>query len=157
MDDQSQQILAHTIRGRQTAALGTLRNGAPFVSMVPYAFTPDFTGYDIHISTLAHHTRDILADPRVSLMIAQPESPGLDAQALPRVSIRGVAVMIPKDSPDYAEARSRYLARFPGAAMMFQLGDFALYRIQVESARYVAGFGRAFNLKADAFKQAATV
>ena len=91
MDDQSQQILAHMIRGRQTAALGTLRNGAPFVSMVPYAFTPDFTGYDIHISTLAHHTRDILADPRVSLMIAQPESPGLDAQALPRVSISGQA------------------------------------------------------------------
>jgi hypothetical protein len=157
MDTQSQQILARLIRGRQTAALGTLRDGAPFVSMVPYTFTPDFTGFDIHISTLARHTQDILADSRVSLMIAQPETPGQDAQALPRVSIQGEAVMIPKDSPDYAQARSRYLARFPNATIMFSLGDFALYRIHVKSARFVAGFGKAFSVKLDTLKKTAAI
>lgn len=155
MDIPSQQTLARLIRERQTAALGTLRNGAPFVSMVPYAFTPDFTGFDIHISTLAHHTRDILADPRVSLMIAQPESPDQDTQNLARISIQGEAVLLPKDGPEYAEARQRYVARFPSAAMSFGLGDFALYRIQVQSARFVAGFGRIFNLKPAAFHDAA--
>ncbi|MBP7963424.1 MAG: pyridoxamine 5'-phosphate oxidase family protein [Caldilineaceae bacterium] len=157
MDTQSQQILAQLIRGRQTAALGTLRNGAPFVSMVPYAVADDLTAFDIHISTLAHHTKDILADGRVSLMIAAPEGPDADAQTLARVSIQGEAVMLPKNAPDYVEARIRYLTRFPAAATSFNLGDFALYRIQLQSARFVAGFGRIFNLKPDAFQDAAKV
>ncbi len=155
MDSQSQQILAQLIRGRQTAALGTLRNGAPFVSMVPYTVSDDLTAFDIHISALAHHTRDILADARVSLMIAAPEGPDADAQTLARVSIQGEAVMLPKNVPGYVEARIRYLTRFPSAAVSFNLGDFALYRIEVQSARFVAGFGRIFNLKADAFRDAA--
>ena len=66
-------------------------------------------------------------------------------------------MLLPKDGPEYAEARQRYLDRFPSASMSFGLGDFALYRIQVQSARFVAGFGRIFNLKPAAFREAATV
>jgi|GEM_PF-6500928 len=39
--------------------------------------------------------------------------------------------------------------------LTFNLGDFALYRIEPSGARYVAGFGKTFNLTADSLKRAA--
>ena len=57
---------------RRVAAPGTLRDGAPFVSLVPFVVVLDaMVSFYIHISRLAQHTQDILADPRVGLMIAE--------------------------------------------------------------------------------------
>jgi hypothetical protein len=66
MDDETLQLLAALIRGRRIAALGTLRQGAPFVSMVPYAPAADFSAFYLHMSRLAYHTQDILKDAQVS-------------------------------------------------------------------------------------------
>jgi hypothetical protein len=55
------------------------------------------------------------------------------------------------ETDEYAAARAGYLAKFPQAAVNFQLGDFALYDIEPQAARYVAGFGKAFNLWRDSF------
>jgi hypothetical protein len=64
-------------------------------------------------------------------------------------------VEVPAADSDYAEARSLYLTKFPQAALNFDLGDFALYRIQPRWARFVAGFGQIFNLTLADFKQTA--
>jgi putative heme iron utilization protein len=155
MDAQSQQTLARLIRTQRIAALGTLRDGGPLVSMILYAVAPDFSAFYIHASRLAQHTRDILQDARVSLMIAETDTGVPDPQTLARVSIRGEAVEVPPADPDYAEARSLYLTKFPQAVFNFDLGDFALYRIQPRRARFVAGFGQIFNLTLADFKQTA--
>jgi heme iron utilization protein len=55
------------------------------------------------------------------------------------------AAMAPQD-PGYAPSRARYLARFPDAAFTFYMADFSLFRIVPSRARYVAGFGRIFDL-----------
>ncbi len=68
--------MAHLLRERRTAALGTLRTGAPFVSMVPYAIAADGSGFVVHVSKLAAHTKDMLADARVSLLVADAQSRG---------------------------------------------------------------------------------
>jgi putative heme iron utilization protein len=154
MDDASLQSLAQLIRSQRVASLGTLRDGLPFVSMVLYAPAPDFRAYYTHTSRLAYHTQDILRDARVGLMITEADDGMGDPQQLGRVSILGSAEVIPADDAAYADARNAYLARFPKSAVTFGLGDFALYRIEVESARYVAGFARAFNLKPGHFEQA---
>lgn len=157
MDSQSQQTLARLIRTQRVAALGTLRDGGPLVSMILYAVSPDFSAFYIHASRLAQHTQDILQDARVSLMIAEMDTGVPDPQTLARVSIRGEAVEVPSTDADYAEARSLYLTKFPQAAFNFGLGDFALYCIQPRRARYVAGFGQIFNLTLADFKQTATL
>jgi len=54
--------LVDLLRRRSTAALGTLHDGAPFVSMVPYAVLPDGAAFVVHVSRLAGHTKDMLAD-----------------------------------------------------------------------------------------------
>lgn len=146
MDTQSERTLAHLIRGQRVAALGTLRDGAPLVSMVLFATAPDFAEFFIHVSALAQHTQDMRDDPRVSLMIAATDDLAGDPQQLPRISLRGVAMPVPVDDPGYPVARATYLAKFPQSAILFGLGDFILVRIRPTGARYVAGFARAFNL-----------
>ena len=138
--------LARLLRLRTTAALGTLHAGAPFVSMVPYAIAADGSGFVIHVSKLAAHTKDMLADARVSLLVAEVEASGKPAQALARVTVQGTARRIPANSPDLSRLKTPYLARFPEAEQLFGFTDFSIFLIRPESARFVAGFADAHSL-----------
>ncbi len=126
------------------AALGTLRGGAPFVSMVPVA--PAEGGYFIHLSGLAAHTRDLRTDNRMSLLFMAPLSPDADPLALPRVTLQGEAQELDRPSSEYDQAAKVYLARFPQAEQTLGLGDFAFFLLRPSSGRLVAGFGRALSL-----------
>lgn len=149
MDSELTEQLARLLRERTTAALGTLRDGAPFVSMVPYAIPPDGSGFVVHVSKLAAHTRDMLSDTRVSLLVTEAEGAGKPAQALARVSVQGTARRVPSNSLDQSRLKAAYLARFPEAAQLFALSDFSIFQIRPVSARFVAGFGEARSLTAE--------
>ena len=142
--------LATLIRSQRVASLGSLYQGAPLVSLVPYAVAPNFGAFYIHISRLAQHTEAILADARVSLMIAEPDAPDANPQTLARLSLRGEA------APDPG-AKDAYLAKFPDAAFNFTLADFTLYRITPLAARFVGGFGRIVDLSPADLTRAATL
>lgn len=135
------------------AALGTLHAGAPFVSMVPVALAPGGTGFLIHVSRLAQHTRDLATDPRVSLMLMAPLT-DQDPLALPRLSLQGKAEVITPESGSHADASQAYLARYPQAEVTLGLGDFSFFLIRVEAGRLVSGFGRALNLEASQIQAA---
>ena len=154
MDD----ILASQLRGlvtsRATAALGTLHSGAPYVSMVPFVMLSDASAFIVHVSQLAAHTKDMLAEPQVSLLIAEPERDGVSPLALPRVTVIGTARQLSLDSPQHAIARRAYLARFPQAAPIFGLGDFSLFAITPTAVRWVAGFAQARSLTPESFAKA---
>jgi putative heme iron utilization protein len=138
--------LKSLLAAQPVAALATLHRGKPAVSMVPYAMLSSGTGFVIHVSRLATHTRDMLDSPDVALLVtaslAEPRSP----LALPRVGIQGQARQCLPDSPEYPEARSAYLAKLPDAEELFTFADFSLFIVEPESIRYVAGFGRAMSL-----------
>ena len=157
MDDGTAALLAKLIRGQRVAALGTLRQGAPLVSMVLYLPSPDFSALYLHVSRLAWHTQDMLADGRVSLSIVEtdePANPASDPQRLARLSVRGEATLVPEDAPVHGELRAAWLARFPDSAISFGLADFAFFRISPRDARFVAGFGSIHNLSAAALVEA---
>jgi putative heme iron utilization protein len=138
--------LAGLVQRRTAAALGTLHAGAPFVSMVPYAVLPDGTAFVVHVSRLAAHTKDMLADPRVSLLVMQPEGEGVAAQALARVSVQGEAAPMEQGSDGERDCRGAYLARFPEAAPLTEFGDFSFFAIRPAQARFVAGFAQAMSV-----------
>jgi putative heme iron utilization protein len=138
--------LAQLVQKHSTAALGTLHAGAPYVSLVPYAIAADGSGFIIHVSALAAHTKDMLADARVSLLIAEAEGGGKSPQALERVSVQGVARRIDSGFPELHAFRTAYLARFSEAEQMFGFADFSIFLIRLVSARFVAGFGQAHSL-----------
>lgn len=156
MEIELQQLLGRIILSQRTAALGTLRSGSPFVSMVLYAPSADFSSFYLHISRLAQHTQDILKDKRVSLMIAESDrGDERDPQTLARISILGEAAAVTPDSLDTFDARAIYLNRFPQAEFFFRMSDFSLYRVKAQSARFVAGFGKIYSLNPTHLKESA--
>ncbi len=151
--DQPTEASLQALLAIPVAALGTLHAGAPFVSMVPVALAQDGTGFLIHVSRLAQHTRDMTSDPRVSLMLMAPLT-DQDPLALPRLSLQGQAEVIALESGAHAPAAQAYLARFPQAEVTLGLGDFSFFLIRVETGRLVSGFGRALSLEANQIQAA---
>lgn len=138
------------LQTQRVAALGTLNaDGSPFVSMVPFAVEPASVQLVIHVSGLAGHTRNLQTTPHVSLLVMQAEVAGEPVHALSRVTLEGVAAVFERDSAVWQLARDAYLARFPEAEPMTELGDFMFVGITVQGARQVAGFGAARSLDAE--------
>jgi len=140
--------LRSLISKERVAHLGTLRNGAPMVSMTLYLPEGGFSAFYVHVSRLAWHTQDMTHDPRVALSIAETDDRRADPFTLMRVTIRGEAQRIeqgPKDA---------WLGRFPEQAINFELADFSFWKITARDARFVAGFGRIHNLSAAELKLA---
>lgn len=121
--------------GRSTAALGTLMDGRPYVSLVLIAFDADGSPL-LLLSRLAQHTKNLLADPRVSLLF--DGTTGLeDPLTGPRLTVLGQAAPCPD-----AAALERYLGRNPSAQTYAGFADFQLYRVSIERGHFVAGFGQ---------------
>jgi putative heme iron utilization protein len=154
MNVSTARALQGLIRERSVAALGTLHEGQPYVSMVPFALAPDGRALVVHVSRLAAHSTNMRRDGRVSLLIMEPERPDKMPQSLARVTIQGEAREVDVGHPEYGPAREAYLGRFPGAAGLFELADFSLFRIEVRSARLVGGFAQAVTLSPKAFAAA---
>lgn len=134
------------LAAQRVAALGTLGDdGAPFVSMVPFAVDAQDRSLVIHISGLAAHTRNLQRTPRASLMVCQAEVTGEPVHALPRVTL-DVQAADAAAGADAQACRNAYLARFPEAEPMTALGDFRFVRLRPLGARQVAGFGAARSL-----------
>jgi putative heme iron utilization protein len=129
------------MREGRSGALATLMagTGAPYCSLVNVASAADGSPL-LLISRLAVHTKNILVDARVSLMLDE-RKPGDPLQGA-RVMLMGTAK--PTES---ADARRRYLARQPEAEMFAGFGDFAFYEVTLIGAHLVAGFGRIVDLK----------
>lgn len=153
MKTEIEKKLANMLRATRTAGLGTIRDGFPLVSMVAYLPADDFSVFYIHVSTLAQHTQDLLAEPRAGLLVNEPDDAQSDPQTLARISILGTAEQIASDDANYADIRTRYIARFPQSAPLFNFGDFGLWQIVPRSARFVAGFAQAFNLTPDTLRK----
>jgi heme iron utilization protein len=131
---EARQLVAANKRG----VLGSLlpKDGHPYASMVDYAPLPD-GDVIMFFSRLAEHQKFITADPRASLLIA-PNIMAEDALAHPRVSLVGQVKLV----EDHESMVEIYLHYHPSAHQYINFGDFQFYRLHVEKARYIAGFGR---------------
>lgn len=132
------------LHDHRVGSLGTLGPGGEVqVSMVPYAIAAAHACIVLHVSGLAAHTRNLQVSPSVSLMVMQPEVAGEPVHATPRVSLEARAEVLATETPLWVACRHAYLARFPEAESMTQLGDFRFVALHVSGARHVAGFGAA--------------
>ncbi len=158
MNLEEQRQLRELLRAGRWVAIATARDDEPLASWVAVAAEEDFSGFLLHLSRLALHTRYLEVNPRVSLSWSAPDDPAQpDPQQLARVSLQGRVAVIGRDANDYAAARALYLRRLPQAARQFELGDFALYRFVPETGRYVPGFGRVHRIGPDELRALASV
>jgi putative heme iron utilization protein len=144
---------AELVRRCQVAALGTVRGGAPAVSMVPYALVAEPFAFVVLVSSLSAHTREMLADANVGLMVMEPESGAQAPHALARVSMRGRAEPVALNGPRHDAARAAYSARFPDMVGLFELGDFALFAIVPAEVRVITGFAQAATISAESLAE----
>jgi heme iron utilization protein len=114
-------------------------NGYPYGSLITLA--ADASGAPTFlISTLARHTGNLAKDNRASILV---DGTGALADPLQgaRVTLWGSAERTAAEG-----VRRRFLARHPEAEFYADFPDFALWRLAVEGAHYIGGFGRIFDL-----------
>ncbi len=85
----------------RTGVLLTLRNGHPFGSHVPYLLGDDWSHVYLHLSRLALHTQQLLEDARVSLFIAELDTPGKNPLTLQRINLQGTAFILSPTDESY--------------------------------------------------------
>jgi putative heme iron utilization protein len=112
-------------------------SGFPFASIMPYGLTPGGEPTFL-ISSMAMHTQNLAADPRASLLVAQPGWAD-DPLAGARATLIGEARRL--DESEAAGIRDDYLRRHPNARHWVDFDDFAFYALRVVDVYYVAGFG----------------
>ena len=128
------------LRGARSGALATLMMsmGDPYCSMVNVATAPCGSPLML-LSTLAIHTKNLLADNRISLMLDERKAGD---------PLQGARIMLMGSRAKAADSAtaSRYLRRHPEAEQYASFGDFAFYRMDIARAHLVAGFGRIVDL-----------
>jgi len=129
------------LREGRSGALATLMPGSgdPYCSLVNVATEADGAPLFL-LSKLALHTKNILADRRVSLMLDERK------EGDPLEGARAMLMGTCSAKVDSKSSRA-YLRRHPEAEMFATFADFAFYRMEVQRAHLVAGFGRIVDLR----------
>lgn len=125
------------VRRAFKGSLGTLDsgNGYPYASLITLA--TDASGAPTFlISGLALHTRNLAHDPRASVLIDETGALADPLQGA-RLTLYGRAEKTAEEG-----VRRRFLARHPEAGFYADFPDFAFWRLAVEGAHYIGGFGR---------------
>ncbi|MBI5889310.1 MAG: pyridoxamine 5'-phosphate oxidase family protein [Nitrosomonadales bacterium] len=136
------------LRAHRYGALCTLSkkfDGHPFGSITPYLVDHDGSLL-ILISALAEHTKNIMHDPRVSLITHNQDDPHIQTQG--RLTVVGTASL----ETEREQAGKRYLRYFPEAQTYYDMPDFQFYRIVPQALRYIGGFGDIHWVKAERYR-----
>lgn len=135
------------LRSARAGSLATLdRNtGHPFASLVNIATDSDGAPL-ILISRLSTHTANLEADGRASVLLAAAGKG--DPLAHPRVTLLGSFVRVPRDDPQEARLRRRFLTRHPKSELYAGFADFAFWKLNLAAAHLNGGFARAADLAA---------
>jgi putative heme iron utilization protein len=139
------------VSGHKVGSLATLNDGHPFGSLVAYAIDNDGRPVTL-LSELAEHTRNARRDSRASLLVVGAIREHDDPMAVPRVTLAGNLRLVPDD--EAAALVPRYLDTHPTADAYASFGDFAWWRLEVESVRFVGGYGRMSWVDAETYVRA---
>ena len=147
MDHRDKTALAELLGQQRIATLAVDIEGMPYASLVPFATGDRSQTLLIHVSELARHSAGLTDGAAFSALIHQPDCrPETNPAQLARVTLQGRVERLRPDTAEHKVARERYLTKFPKSAMTFELGDFSLITLRIESCRFVAGFGKAFDV-----------
>ena len=111
-------------------------DGHPYGSFVTYAM---HEGQPIFlISGLAEHTKNLMKNPKASLLISDNATDNPLASA--RVTLVGECKKL--EEADIEGARATYLLHHPQASAYVDFRDFFFFGLEVSSIRYIGGFGK---------------
>ncbi|MFY1026300.1 heme utilization protein HutZ [Actinobacillus seminis] len=133
----------------KTISLATVdHQGNPNVSYAPFVITNG--EYQVLISTIAQHARNLLEIPRVSMMLIEDESQSREIFARRRLTFNATARLIERQSLEWENAIHALTKRHGElVSRLTQLNDFHLFSFKPEQGLFVKGFGQAFQVSTD--------
>lgn len=128
----------------KTLQLATVDSqGVPHISYAP--FVRQCEHFFIYVSQLASHTEYLQQTPKASLMIIRDEALSQNLFARERLIVEADVEML--DQVANVTVLDSMEASLGGTVgLLRSLPDFLLFKLSAGNARYIAGFGKAFQL-----------
>ncbi len=127
--------LASRIKTGTLCTVGADPAGYPYGSFVTVALDG---GHPVFlISEMAEHTKNLRADPRASVLIAE----GGEDDPLARGRVTLIGECGPQ-AGDGGTAKAAFLKVHPNAGYYSNFKDFSFWKLEVQSIRYIGGYGR---------------
>ncbi|MEO0437530.1 MAG: pyridoxamine 5'-phosphate oxidase family protein [Pseudomonadota bacterium] len=126
--------------------------GVPFASYAPFA--ADDRSFYVVLSDIAVHGKNLLWEPRGSILLIEDEDSAEELFARRRVSYQVRAEAPEVNSVEWStgvDLLEKRLGKMP--RMLSELDDFRVFRLHPLSGRYVKGFGAAYALAGGALGQ----
>ena len=141
-DDEARALARKLLDEARIGALATRHpeTGFPHATRILLADIAG-TGPVTLISTLAQHTRALVADPRCAVMIGEAPAKG-DPMAFARMTISARAEFLDRDET----VSDAFQKRHPKARLYAGFADFSFVALRPEGAELNGGFGRAYRL-----------
>ena len=141
------EAMERLLKEYKTATLATVNEaGEPQASYSPTALDSERNFY-LFLSELSEHTANLQASDQVSLMLIEDENRSHQLLARNRLTVKGKAVPVARESEEWGTSAEVYRARFGKFFdQLSQLRDFHMFRVEPESARLVVGFGAAYEV-----------
>ncbi len=132
----------------RTVVLGTASaDGAPEASVASAVLGPGGT-LVVYVSGLAAHTRNLRANGRVSVLLAEGEPAAAQPLARRRLTLACTATAIARDSAEFLPLVAEFRTRFgPTIDLLASMPDFQLFRLVPQRGRLVVGFGQAYEIE----------
>jgi heme iron utilization protein len=146
-----QELLAE----QRLLSLAVLAEGVPYAGLLPFVSLPARDAVLIHASRMSKHSRGLAAGGRVGVLLHEQDAPGKDPLQIRRATFECVVHPLERNTAAWEAGRDLFLGKFPDSGITFTLGDFTLYRLELQRGLYVAGFGRAIEVPTDDIRKLA--
>ena len=138
--------LRDLLASSRVLSLAVMVEGEAEAALLPFVARDDFAVVYVQASGLARHSRGLIANTRVGVLVHAPDTRDADPMQLPRLTVQAVVSILQRETAEFTAAADRFAGRFPAARMTLALEDFTLYELTLGRGRYVEGFARAFNV-----------
>jgi nitroimidazol reductase NimA-like FMN-containing flavoprotein (pyridoxamine 5'-phosphate oxidase superfamily) len=145
--DSVQALLPRLLETQKYAVLATDNHGQPYTSLMAFSVTEDLQSFILMTERGRLKYENLMANPRVAIMIDNRENLGSDLQEAVAVTAQGLAEEIAGDARD--EWRALCLARHPALQAFADSPRCALIRIKVASYVIVRCFQEVIEWRID--------
>lgn len=147
--------LRDLLSSSRVLSLAVIVDGEAEAALLPFVARDDFAAVYVQASGLARHSRGLMADAPVGVLVHAPDTSESDPMQLPRLTVHAAVRVLQRGTAEFTAAADRFAGRFPAARMTLALEDFNLYELTLGRGRYVEGFARAFNVGPQTFSELA--
>jgi heme iron utilization protein len=127
--------------------------GIPNASYTPFVID-DAKNIYIYVSGLSTHTKNIYANPHVSILFIEDEAKTKQIFARRRLSFDCTATLLERETDQWNQIVEKFQGRFGEIIEMLRsLPDFRIFQLTPTEGRFVIGFGAAYHISGDNLNQ----